>query len=916
MLSLSQKDRLNYLKNKDNPFEYDPVYLDIYNREKSYREIKEFEYLYDVTDQLLIYRSTLTIKNVIYAPKKQDNVEIPYKEVFKIIEDIFGGFTENVFICGGSALSYYFFKNCDILLHSKDIDLFIAQREHYPINILDIREILLKINNKGIEMTESEGAISFKIEGIKFQIIKRLYSSPSEIIHGFDIDCSCILVTIDTKRIYITERCNFALTNQLNTINFERLSPSYEHRLFKYYLRGFGIWVPFYDYFMDNFVTDFRNYPKLTGSLVLYYRLLKYKENFKIKDISDYDNNPKSLFPMTSIMIEKVIFMKTDPSEQANNTFTRTVHDDPKNWYITNSFETYKIPLLPLNRTEVYEIEPSTKLNSVREAFFPYHYTRKEDYNGAMIRDFLNQFKNMYLVGKYTLSLFNSFKSNMNEFEFAAIDSKMLSEKDIHKMINKFISLLNKVFSKRFSKIDYSEIENVYNPTLFKYKAEKQFPIFEFFFKNILVKIHLTGYRNITNILDSQENQFRLVYNGKFYTDQLGEYHIFNRYTEKFTAENKKLLFATLDLDIQDKIDNIKIRFIGQSYKLYGDPRKIKNLYGPTTLTFFKNFGDNNGRRLLILGEYHSNEGIDDDDFDPQSFEVNMWLYYLSKINYECLDIYLEYNDSRAIKYDNFKKVKFDDYTEPIMSIANTFKDCNSDNTECFSSSVRYHKIDLRTISSKIKTPIKNIIQDINWNGKKKEYEQNLINLEIFGNKKTDGNINSYIIFRYCSGWSHIIGDNKQLLKDKKVFEKAFSILSKGTEHNLNGSDEYYKAYLKKIQKAFIKAPDVDFNLFFNTLYSCYNDDRLFDILVTVNMDVYCLIRYLQTFDKLERGPLNCQAPEFNKSKNTIIHAGDYHSQIYAKFIEKWFNITPDLVIKQPHNTQKIEFDEEFDFFG
>lgn len=49
------------------------------------------------------------------------------------------------------------------------------------------------------------------------QIILRLYSSPAEILMGFDVDaCS---IGFDGSQVYMTPRCHQALVRQMNTVD-------------------------------------------------------------------------------------------------------------------------------------------------------------------------------------------------------------------------------------------------------------------------------------------------------------------------------------------------------------------------------------------------------------------------------------------------------------------------------------------------------------------------------------------------------------------------------------------------------------------------------------------------------------------------------------------------------------------------
>lgn len=72
------------------------------------------------------------------------------------------------------------------------------------------------------------------------QIVLRLYKSVSEILSGFDVDCSCF--AYDGSQVYGTPRAITAFMTQTNTIDLSRRSPSYESRLSKYARRGFEVY--------------------------------------------------------------------------------------------------------------------------------------------------------------------------------------------------------------------------------------------------------------------------------------------------------------------------------------------------------------------------------------------------------------------------------------------------------------------------------------------------------------------------------------------------------------------------------------------------------------------------------------------------------------------------------------------------
>ncbi|KAI0317676.1 hypothetical protein OF83DRAFT_1022187, partial [Amylostereum chailletii] len=74
------------------------------------------------------------------------------------------------------------------------------------------------------------------------QIVLRLYSSPAEILAGFDVDSPCC--AYDGKRVWANPRAIVAMMRQANTVDVTRRSPSYEVRLAKYSLRDFEIYIP------------------------------------------------------------------------------------------------------------------------------------------------------------------------------------------------------------------------------------------------------------------------------------------------------------------------------------------------------------------------------------------------------------------------------------------------------------------------------------------------------------------------------------------------------------------------------------------------------------------------------------------------------------------------------------------------
>ncbi|KAH8995817.1 hypothetical protein EDB86DRAFT_1066941 [Lactarius hatsudake] len=74
------------------------------------------------------------------------------------------------------------------------------------------------------------------------QIVLRLYSSPAEVLTGFDVDAPCC--AYDGDRVWANPRAIVSMMRQSNTVDTTRRSPSYEVRLTKYSYRGFEVYVP------------------------------------------------------------------------------------------------------------------------------------------------------------------------------------------------------------------------------------------------------------------------------------------------------------------------------------------------------------------------------------------------------------------------------------------------------------------------------------------------------------------------------------------------------------------------------------------------------------------------------------------------------------------------------------------------
>ncbi|KAL9113514.1 MAG: hypothetical protein Q9227_002251 [Pyrenula ochraceoflavens] len=135
------------------------------------------------------------------------------------------------------------------LAPASDVDLFIYGLDEKQA-VEKIRQIESKIRDSILSETttiRTKNAITiasqYPIRHV--QIVLRLYKSVSEILTGFDVDCSS--VAYDGSQVWATPRAIGAFMTQINTVDLSRRSPSYENRLSKYSHRGFEVYWPLLD---------------------------------------------------------------------------------------------------------------------------------------------------------------------------------------------------------------------------------------------------------------------------------------------------------------------------------------------------------------------------------------------------------------------------------------------------------------------------------------------------------------------------------------------------------------------------------------------------------------------------------------------------------------------------------------------
>ena len=93
------------------------------------------------------------------------------------------------------------------------------------------------------------------ISSPKIQIIKRIYSSPEQVIGGFDLDPSRFFMNTEFE-IYCTVGAFISLQYRMNPINFNSYSSTFTRRISKYSKKGLLI-ISFFSFSIFSFFFHF-----------------------------------------------------------------------------------------------------------------------------------------------------------------------------------------------------------------------------------------------------------------------------------------------------------------------------------------------------------------------------------------------------------------------------------------------------------------------------------------------------------------------------------------------------------------------------------------------------------------------------------------------------------------------------------
>ena len=520
-----------------------------------------------------------------YNSSQTKNINILSSIIKRLIKNG-KNYLKNVVIAGSFALETYLDRAST---NYNDVDLFI-----HSCNIKTAKRIIKDFIKSSDKVFYTENAISIKTTFGKVQFIFRLYSSQSQIIHGFDIDSSCILLDLQTQKYYATKRCYYALKYKINTINFDRLSPSYEYRMIKYFIKGFDMFIPRED-LLVNF--DFKEKPIGAGIIMKYLITKKILLN-----ISDYciDTNNTNI---------KIKFTSQNPDEQSIGTFHKIILDSPLEWYgkgktqlILNNLD--GINLINIDKDHNKELNNLYYRNLV---FIPDTKRLKRIKNkhidklGNYINEYLSNFSDKVVVSGYSAAaLMTKYIYNI-PLRFSIVNSSSLN----YDIIN-ILSTFSKFFiSKLYN--EYKDLNINGKPSL-----------------NIILQLHkLTDNFNnvISNLMNNNYKHNDIIkINSKISKNDFNTYY--NIYYNVIKETNRELdrqinpiqkeILKSKKRDLEskmlflDKITTTKIFNIEIIYKNYSSIQDIIN--DEKIIMTSKNFITTEKTLFLIENQINFNE--------------------------------------------------------------------------------------------------------------------------------------------------------------------------------------------------------------------------------------------------------------------------------------------------------------------
>jgi hypothetical protein len=234
----------------------------ILTQDSHYRKNQNWPLLTNENFNLINSHENIDVVDMLNVKLKRDrnsyfhisDFAIRIENKYRFVNDILNKFRGHLVACGGCVINSIISDNYTTHTTHSDLDLFFYDLNIEEANKMRISVICEIINNwrsysdevkfiiKRNEFVTSIYVFYYNHLEVEYQLIHRIYPNISSIIGGFDIG-ACMLA-YDGNEIYATPLGAWSLQNRSIIVDTKRRSTSYEHRLVKYFKRGFRIIFP------------------------------------------------------------------------------------------------------------------------------------------------------------------------------------------------------------------------------------------------------------------------------------------------------------------------------------------------------------------------------------------------------------------------------------------------------------------------------------------------------------------------------------------------------------------------------------------------------------------------------------------------------------------------------------------------
>ena len=272
-------------------------------------------------------------------------------------------------------------------------------------------------------MYRNNNCLSINLPNDTVQIIFRMYTSISELLHGFDLGSSA--VAFDGNEVYLTSLSKFAYQYGCNIVDTMRRSTTYEMRLKKYFERGFDIILPYLD--ISKLRTNYLKYDyrevcelphfKISYDKIYENRITVFEFLSKYADRSDYSDefDVGDIYPMYHYNMGMLLHTSADKLNNCNF------------YYYSESTD--------LDKLEIFDMLPLISANFVEKYYETVH--KRLDSNKTLQ---LKEYKS-----RITVMPFNEY---LKKRFFDGVDKQSLNNEVIKKQKEYVIGILDIIKSR------------------------------------------------------------------------------------------------------------------------------------------------------------------------------------------------------------------------------------------------------------------------------------------------------------------------------------------------------------------------------------------------------------------------------------------------------------------------------------